>query len=104
LHSLQEGGYGVYGPIKAGAPLFLKQPLSSIGQKIGNLEYNPLIPEIEKELETYKQQRMKSIDQTVMTIIQKASQEIFNKSLSAGDHQSIVIDALEKAKKEGVFD
>ena len=66
--------------------------------------HTSLLPEIEKELETYKQQRMKSIDQTVMTIIQKASQEIFNKSLSAGDHQSIVIDALEKAKKEGVFD
>lgn len=66
--------------------------------------HQSLLPEIHKELESYKQQKMKSIDQTVMTIIQKASQEIFNKSLSVGDHQSIVTDALEKAKKEGVFD
>lgn len=66
--------------------------------------HQSLLPEIQKELEIYKQERMKSIDQTVMNIIQKASQEIFNKSLSVGDHQSIVTDALEKAKKEGVFD
>ena len=63
-----------------------------------------LLPDIEKELETYKQERIKHIDQTVMNIIQKASQEIFNRSLSVGDHQTIVTDALERAKKEGVFD
>lgn len=66
--------------------------------------HTSLLPQIEKELETYKQERIKQIDQTVMNIIQKASQEIFNRSLSVGDHQNIVTDALEKAKKEGVFE
>ena len=63
-----------------------------------------LLPGVEKELEIYKQERMKQIDQTVMNIIQKASQEIFNRSLSVGDHQNIVTESLEKAKKEGLFD
>lgn len=66
--------------------------------------HTSLLPQVEKELDTYKQERIKQIDQTVMNIIQKASQEIFNRSLSVGDHQNIVTEALEKAKKEGVFD
>lgn len=63
-----------------------------------------LLPNLEKELEEYKQARLKEIEQTVMRIVQKASQEIFNKTLSITDHQNIIIESLEKAKKEGVFE
>jgi len=63
-----------------------------------------LLPQIEKEVEYYKQSRMKEIDQAVEAIVQRASQEIFNKSLSLSDHQTLVIQSLEKAKKEGIFD
>lgn len=66
--------------------------------------HESLLPGIEKELEIYKKTRMQQIDQVVIGIVQKASQEIFNKSLSLSDHQSMVIESLEKAKKEGVFD
>ncbi len=66
--------------------------------------HTSLLPEIEKELQVYKQARVQQIDQTVTNIIQKASQEIFNKSLSLSDHQAIVTESLEKAKKEGLFD
>jgi len=63
-----------------------------------------LIPEIEKEIEDYKKAKMQQVDKTVNEIVQKAAQEIFNKSISLTDHQSIVIQSLEKAKKEGLFD
>lgn len=66
--------------------------------------HETLLPEVEKELETYKQERLKVIDQTVTAIVQHASQEIFNKTLSLTDHQALVTESLEKAKKEGVFD
>ena len=82
--------------VMTGMQTGLKQQITTFHQS--------MLPQIEQELQTYKQEKMKSIDQTVMSIIQKAAQEIFNKSLSVGDHQSIVTDALEKAKKEGVFD
>lgn len=63
-----------------------------------------LIPEIEKEIEEYKKTKMQQVDKTVNEIVQKAAQEIFNKSISLNDHQNIVIQSLEKAKKEGLFD
>lgn len=66
--------------------------------------HNTLLPQVEKELEAYKQTRMQEVDQAVITIIQKASQEIFNKTVSMSDHQNAVIQSLERAKKEGVFE
>lgn len=66
--------------------------------------HTTLLPRIEKDLDIYKQARMQEIDQAVVGIIQKASQEIFNKTISMSDHQNAVIQSLEKAKKEGVFE
>lgn len=66
--------------------------------------HDTLLPNVEKELESYKQERIKQIDQVVLGIVQKASQDIFNKSISLADHQQLVIQSLEKAKKEGIFD
>jgi hypothetical protein len=63
-----------------------------------------LMPQVEKELEAYKQTRLKEIDKAVTDIIQKASQDLFNKTISTTDHQNLIIQSLEKAKKEGVFD
>ncbi len=63
-----------------------------------------LLPQVEKELDTYKQTRMQEVDQAVIAIIQKASQEIFNKTVSMSDHQNAIIQSLERAKKEGVFE
>lgn len=73
-------------------------------QKQIQLFHQTLLPNVEKELASYKQARLKEIDQTVMSIIQKAAQEIFNKSISLSEHQQLVIESLDKAKKEGVFD
>jgi hypothetical protein len=63
-----------------------------------------MLPRMEKELEEYKQMRLKEVDKTITIILQKVSQEILNKSISLDDHQNLLIQALEKAKKEGAFD
>jgi hypothetical protein len=63
-----------------------------------------LLPDLKKELEDYKQIRLKQSDEIINQVIQKASQEVMNKSISLEDHQKILTDALEKAKTEGVFD
>jgi vacuolar-type H+-ATPase subunit H len=63
-----------------------------------------LLPGLEKELEDYKQARLARLDKTVEMIVNKASLEIVNKSFSAEDHKNLVIESLEKAKKEGTFD
>jgi|GEM_PF-1835907 len=62
-----------------------------------------LLPNLEKEVEAYKQSRLKQTEQTVARIVQKVSQDILNKSLSLEDHQNLLIESLEKAKKEGIF-
>lgn len=66
--------------------------------------HETLLPKMEKELEEYKQSRIGQTDQMVIRVVQKASQELLNKNLSLDDHQKLVIESLEKAKKEGVFD
>jgi vacuolar-type H+-ATPase subunit H len=81
----------------------MKQLQLDLQQQIKTF-HESLLPEVEKELESYKQTRMKAIDSGVVNIVQKASQEIFNRSLSLRDHQELLMQALEKAKKEGVFD
>lgn len=66
--------------------------------------HTSLLPNLEKELEEYKKARMKETEQTIARVVQKASQEILNKSISLEDHQTLLIQSLEKAKKEGIFD
>ncbi|MFH0898106.1 MAG: hypothetical protein V1855_00845 [bacterium] len=68
-------------------------------------EFNQtLLPKLEKDVDDYKQLRLKQAEQIINRIIQKASTEIFGKMISFSDHQDIMIKSLEKAKKEGIFD
>jgi vacuolar-type H+-ATPase subunit E/Vma4 len=66
--------------------------------------HETLFSQMKGELEEYKKARLAQTEQTITKVIEKASQEIFNKSISLSDHQSLVIEALEKAKREGIFD
>jgi hypothetical protein len=63
-----------------------------------------LLANLEKEVESYKQSKIHRIDQASSIIVQRVAQEVLNKSLSLEDHQALVIQSLEKAKKEGIFD
>lgn len=63
-----------------------------------------LLPSLEKELEEYKQSRLQQTEKIISSIIQRVSLEVLHKSLSLADHQNLIIESLEKAKKEGVFE
>jgi hypothetical protein len=62
-----------------------------------------IIPTMQKEIDTYKQSRMKDIDDQVTVVVQKVSQAVLRKSIPVSDHQQLIIDALEKAKQQDVF-
>lgn len=62
-----------------------------------------LLPRLEKELEEYKKMRLQQAERTINHVIQEVTQEILNKSLSLDDHQRLLLESLEKAKKEGAF-
>jgi F0F1-type ATP synthase membrane subunit b/b' len=66
--------------------------------------HDTLLPGLQKELEAYKQSRMKQAETTITRVVQEVSQEVLNKSISFEDHQKLLTDSLEKAKKEGIFD
>jgi len=56
-----------------------------------------------KELENYKQQKIKEVDQNIYKIIEKVIKNTTGKLINVSEHQELVIKALEKAKKEGIF-
>lgn len=62
-----------------------------------------LLPNLQKELDEYKRSRLDQTEILIKSIIQKASGEILNKAISLEDHQNLIVESLEKAKKEGVF-
>lgn len=59
---------------------------------------------LEKELDEYKQERLKQTEKIISVIIHEASQEILNKSISLEDHQALLLESFEKAKKKGLLD
>ncbi len=65
--------------------------------------HNSLLPALQKELEDYKQARLTHIESSINLIIQKVAQQVLNKSISLPDHTKLVVDSMEKAKKEGMF-
>ncbi len=62
-----------------------------------------LLTNLVKELDEYKKIRLKEAEQTITVVIQRASQEILGKLITLNDHQNLMIESLEKAKKEGIF-
>lgn len=62
-----------------------------------------LLPNLQKEIEAYKQQKFKEADKTVNSIVQQVSQKVLNKAISLEDHQNLIIESLDKALKEGIF-
>jgi len=62
-----------------------------------------LLPRLEKELDEYKKMRLQQAERTINHVIQEVSQEVLNKSLSLDDHHRLLVESLEKAKKEGAF-
>mgnify|MGYP001565047615 CR=1 FL=1 len=57
----------------------------------------------QKEIEDYKLERIKKVEGQIYEIIQNVSKIVLGKTLSLQEHEQLVIDALEKAKKEGTL-
>ncbi len=66
--------------------------------------HNTLLPGMQKELEEYKKSRMQQAEQAITRVVQQVSQDVLNKAIPFEDHQKLMIAALDKAKKEGMFD
>lgn len=59
--------------------------------------------QLEKEIENYKRERIKEIDKKVYQVIERTSKEIFGRIIDISTHERLVLEALEKAKKENIL-
>ena len=69
-------------------------------QKIVEEKIEEKYSEMKKELEAYRQERLKKIEDEIYNIIQNISMLVLGRSLSVRDHEEMILEALEKAKKE----
>ena len=57
---------------------------------------------VEKEIVDYKTERIKKVEDEIYNIIQNVSKVVLGKTLSLEEHEQLVMDALNKAKQEGM--
>ncbi len=58
---------------------------------------------VQKEIEDYKKNRVDNIAQEISTLVNKIAKDVLGKSLTAEQHGEIILQALENAKKDGLF-
>lgn len=56
-----------------------------------------------KEIEAYKLEEMKRVNDTISSVMLKIIERIVGKSLSTAEHEKLIFEALEQAKKENLF-
>jgi hypothetical protein len=67
-------------------------------RKIENV-YQAMLVEVEKA----RDERLQKLGEEIFNILTSVSLRVLGKSLSVSDHEQLILEALEKAKKEGVF-
>jgi hypothetical protein len=65
---------------------------------------NELMEAANSEIEKYKKERLEKIDEEIIQMVQKISNEILGLTIPPELHRELIIKALEKSKAEGVFD
>lgn len=61
---------------------------------------NKKVQETEKEIENYKKERLKEIDREIYRLLGEVAKKTIGKAINLSDHEKLVMEALEKAKKE----
>lgn len=69
-----------------------------VSQRV-NSEYT----KVHQEIEQYKAQKIQEINLATNQVIHQITEEVLGKAIPLEDHQKLILDALEKAKTEGLF-
>jgi len=77
----------------------LDEKISRICQSVTET-INQKIAQTEKNIEDYKKEKLKEVDQKIYQIIGEVAKKTIGKAIDISDHEKLVIEALEKAKKE----
>lgn len=57
----------------------------------------------QKEIENYKTGRIDKIDKEISTVVSVISKDVLGKTITPREHEEIILEALENAKKDGLF-
>lgn len=57
----------------------------------------------EIEVENYKLERLKQVDDSIMKMVEEVSRRVLAKEITADEHEKLVLKALEKAKEENIL-
>lgn len=69
-----------------------------IGEKI-NAEFE----KVRQEIEVYRKDQIDQVNKSIEKLTSRILEEVLGKIIPASDQEKLVVDALEKAKREGVF-
>lgn len=58
---------------------------------------------VAREIEEYKKEEITKVDSLVNEVVDHVASEVLAKSLSATDHEKLILEAFEKAKNDGIF-
>lgn len=57
----------------------------------------------ESEIESYKLERLKQVDESIMKMVEDVSRKVLAKEITSDEHEKLVIKALERAKEENIL-
>lgn len=80
----------------------LQKGLSGLPEAIDEKIHSTL-DTIDKDADTYRVARMEKMEKSIRSVFMDTYQEILGKSTTLTVHNDLIVEALEKAKKEGVF-
>ncbi len=79
------------------------EKLTSSSEKLVRKKIDIDYVTVRKEIEDYREMELKKIDQEIYELLEKVSKLVLGKAVSLSEHEDLIQESLEKAKKEGVF-
>lgn len=64
---------------------------------------NEKILKTEQEIENFKKEKLKEVEKKIFQLVTETTKKILGKTIDISTHEELVLEALEKAKKEGFF-
>lgn len=56
-----------------------------------------------REIAAYKEAKMHDVDQNINALVMQVAKDVLGQTLPLHEHEKLVLDALERAKKDGLF-
>lgn len=79
------------------------QKLTTLSQEEVKGKINSDYEAAKKEIEGYKKEELQRIDLGIYELLEKTAKLVLGKALSLSEHEDLIEESLEKAKKEGIF-